>query len=77
MTTTIDNNQRVFAVYRDDKPTPVFCNLHDLQSVCNTVAEHLIVIRHVWNGKIQRISKKDVIAMLKSQNLNHKFYPFT
>lgn len=77
MITTVDNSERVFAVYGqgEDCTTPALCNLHDLKEVCSKRAP-ITKVKHFWIGELKNLSKKDGRDMLKGAGLPYNFYPF-
>jgi len=69
MTTTINNNQRIFLV-TGDYNTSLICNIEDLQRCCNEIQDkNSIKIKHKWNNRFVRCSKKNLIDMLKALDL--------
>jgi hypothetical protein len=70
---TINNNRRIFLVTGDMNQSFV-CNIEDLESVYNWFADKdSVKIQHKWNGRFVRCSKKSIIDMLQSLNLNSSF----
>ena len=73
MTTTINNNQRIFLI-TGDYNSSFICNIQDVEMCCNAIGDkNSIKIQHKWNNRFVRCSKKSVIEMLKSLNLNYSF----
>lgn len=72
MITTINNNERVFALYTENGDL-IFCNLGDMGRICSTVKVN--EIKHVWNQSIKRISKKGIKDILKSHGYSSDFHP--
>lgn len=70
MTTTIDNNLRVFQVV-DSLGRSTFCNLHDLNNVCDETND--FIIYHFWNAKPKRVSKKYLAELMKANNIIQTF----
>lgn len=75
MTTTIKNNERIF--YIANAHGSVVCNLIGICGACAFLQSEFteVTIKHIWNGKLSRISKKDVKAMLKAAGLQTNFSP--
>jgi len=70
MTTTINNNERVFLV-TGDWTTSILCNLKDLETVCNEVEDKTTLkIYHKWGNKFQIASKKMIKEMLLAMDFN-------
>jgi hypothetical protein len=71
MITTINNNERIFAVWQkgNTENNPVLCNLSQLVDVAGAFSTS--VIKHFWNGKLQNISRKEVNTMLSAHGLKH------
>lgn len=70
MKTTIDNNQRIFLVTGDYNQSFI-CNIEDLGKCCNEIQDkNSIKIQHKWNNHFVKCSKKNIIEMLKSLDLN-------
>jgi len=70
MTTTINNNERVFWV-TGDWTTSIFCNIKDLEAACAEVEDKTTLkIRHRWNNKFTSVNKKALIEMLGAMDLN-------
>ena len=73
MTTTIDNNQRIFMLTGDYNQS-LICNLKDLEKCFNTFDDKdSIKIQHKWNGRFVRCTKKSIVDMLKAFKLDHGF----
>ena len=73
MQTTINNNQRIFLVTGDYNQSFI-CNIQDLEKCCNEIQDkNSIKIKHKWNNRFVRCSKKSIVNMLKSLNLNTSF----
>jgi len=74
MKTTINNDERIFMV--QSKPftmSPVFCNLADLPKVFEHFrGEEKVTIKHCWNGKFVRASKKLLNDMFDAHSINYK-----
>lgn len=74
MTTTIDTNQRIFVLVRDNGKIEL-CNLNQIESRISTIKSennYVVSFKHIWNGKIERISKKLLNEMLELSNSNFK-----
>lgn len=73
MKTTIDNNQRIILISGDSN-TSMVCNIKDVEKCCNEIEDkNSIKFQHRWNHRFVKCSKKSIIDMLKSMNLNYKF----
>lgn len=78
MQTTIDNNQRVFQIITStDKQ--VFCNLADIKKVLHNIGaiEGYYTIKHIWNNKALKCSKKLLNDMFKAANIDVNNKVFT
>lgn len=69
---TIKTDQRVFQVKNFEGDLPYLCNLEHLNlskngSLLGADKEHIVQIRHIWNGKLKVISKLDVKNMILSK----------
>lgn len=73
MKTTINNNMRIFLVTGDYNQSFI-CNIEDLEKCCNEIQDkNSIKIQHKWNNRFIKCSKKSIIDMLKSLDLNTSF----
>lgn len=74
MTTTIDNNQRVFQVITS-MGKQSFCNLSQLNEVIKDLETHegYFKIYHFWNNKAQRVTKKHLRDMFEAHKLEMNF----
>jgi len=73
MKTTINNSMRIFLVTGDYNQSFI-CNIEDLEKCCNEIQDkNSIKITHKWNNRFVRCSKKSIIDMLKSLDLNTSF----
>jgi hypothetical protein len=72
MITTIDNNLRVFQVI-DSLGRSTFCNLHDLNEVCKDMLPGYYTIKHFWNAKPKRVSKKYLAELMQANNIVQTF----
>lgn len=73
ITTTITHAQRIFVVEYEGSVNPILCNLDDLERVCKELVGGYTKIKHFFDGRIQRISKKDLKDMLEANKLNSSF----
>lgn len=77
MQTTIDNNQRVFQIITSTGKQ-VFCNLADIKKVLHNIGavEGYYTIKHIWNNKALKCSKKLLNDMFKAANIdvNNKIF---
>lgn len=74
----LDTDQRIFVITPrfQSSTNPIFCNLDQLENICTKYQDRGIEsIKHIWNGKIHRISKGDIVDMLKAHDLPTDFYP--
>jgi hypothetical protein len=70
---TINNANRIFLVTGDMQQSFI-CNIEDLETVYNWFSDKdSIKIQHKWNGRFVKCSKKSIIDMLQSLNLNSSF----
>lgn len=74
MTTTIDNNLRVFTV-RTSLGRQYFCNLHQLNEVVKHDGSHpgYFKIFHFWNGTPKLVSKKYLREMADANGIKIEF----
>ena len=73
MTTTINNNQRIFLITGDYNQSFI-CNIEDLERCVKEIEDKdSIKIQHKWNNRFVRCSKKSIVEMLKSLKLNYSF----
>jgi len=73
MITTINNSHRIFLI-SGDQNTSYVCNLEDVERIVLSFDDlSSVKFQHRWNGYFKHCSKKSVIDMLKSMNLNYKF----
>jgi hypothetical protein len=76
MKTVIDNTERVFMVhsYAEWESKKAFCNLSDLPMVIEDFKKKgvLIKIKECWNNKFERISKKNLNAMFKANQIDYR-----
>lgn len=73
MKTIIDNNSRIFMLTGDMGKT-IICNIEDLEACFNDFEDKDgLKIQHKWNARFVHCSKKSIIDMLKSLNLDHGF----
>jgi hypothetical protein len=73
MATTINNKFRVFLI-TGDYNEHFICNVEELEKCYLEIQDKKsIKIRHLWNNRFVKCSKKDIIAMLESLNLNSSF----
>ncbi len=73
MKTTIDNNQRTFFLTGDFN-TSLLCNIEDFEECYLSFDDKdSVKIQHKWNNRFVRCSRKSIVDMLKSLNLNYKF----
>jgi hypothetical protein len=71
--TTINNAHRLFLI-SGDQNTSYVCNLEDFERYYLSFDDtSSIIVQHRLNHRFVKCSKKSVIDMLKSMNLNYKF----
>lgn len=75
MTTTINNNLRVYQVLTSTGKQ-FFCNIEDLNRVIkeNNLHPGYFKINHFWNNKAQRVSKKDLKLFFEGAQLTQEFH---
>lgn len=71
----VDSTQRLFFVTEQFNMgrNPIVCNLEDLPKVCNSMKKGVDSIKEMWNGKLQRISKKNLKDMLEAHKMETDF----
>lgn len=76
MTTTIDNNQRVFLLQgKGWNSQKYFCNLADLTNCAKQFEKNQpYEIKEFWNFRLRKISLKFVIALLEANQLETSFF---
>jgi hypothetical protein len=76
MTTTINNNSRVFMLRGMGWNTQnYFCNMEDIVKCAGEFEKNQpYSIFHFWNGKQTKLSVKMVIAMLEANRLDSSFF---
>jgi len=73
MTTTIDNNQKVFLLTGDMGKT-VFCNMHDIPAAFNSFEDKdAVKIYYFWNATRTHIGRKKLNEWFKANQINYKF----
>lgn len=74
MTTTINNNLRVYQVITSTGKQ-AFCNIEQLNEVIKDLQTHegYFKINHFWNNKAEKVSKKDLKAFFEGANLTQDF----
>ena len=73
MTTTIDNNQKVFLLTGDMGKT-VFCNMHDIPAAFNSFEDKdEVTIYYFWNATRTHISRRKLNDWFKANQINFKF----
>ena len=73
MTTTINNNQRIFLITGDYNQS-FLCNIKELEKCYNEIQDkNSIKIQHKWNNRFVRCTKKSITEMLDSLDLNKGF----
>lgn len=70
---TLNNAFRIFMI-TGDYNTCNLCNIEDFQRCYDAITDKSsIKITHKWNNRFIRCSKKSVIDMLKSLDLEYEF----
>ena len=74
MTTTINNNMRVYHVVTS-VGKQAFCNINDLNKVVKELDTHqgYFKIYHFWNNKPQKLSRKALDEMFSGSQLTREF----
>lgn len=74
MTTTINNNLRVYQV-KTSTGKQAFCNIEQLNEVVKYLETHpdYFTIYHFWNNKPEKVSKKDLKGFFEGANLKQDF----
>ena len=74
MTTTINNNLRVYQV-TTSTGKQAFCNIEDLNKVIESLdtRQDYFKIYHFWNNKPQRLSRKALDEMFSGSQLKREF----
>ncbi len=74
MTTTINNNLRVYQVVTSTGKQ-AFCNIKDLNKVVKELDTHqgYFKIYHFWNNKPQKLSRKALDEMFSGSQLKREF----
>lgn len=74
MTTTLNNLRRIFCIHIDkcDGDPDIFCNLEQIPEVYAAYPDKVVKIRHYWNGKFTRISRKDLKAMFEAAKIQFR-----
>ena len=74
MTTTINNNLRVYQVITSTGKQ-AFCNIEQLNEVVKYLETQpdYFTIYHFWNNKPEKVSKKDLKGFFEGSNLKQNF----
>jgi len=74
MTTTINNNLRVYHVVTSTGHQ-FFCNIEDLNRIVieNELRAGYFKVYHFWNNKAQKVSKKDLKSFFEGSQLKQEF----
>lgn len=74
MTTTINNNLRVYQV-KTSTGKQAFCNIEQLNEVVKYLQTQpdYFTIYHFWNNKPEKVSKKDLKGFFEGANLKQDF----
>ena len=74
MTTTINNNLRVYQVITSTGKQ-AFCNIEQLNEVVKYLETQpdYFTIYHFWNNKPEKVSKKDLKGFFEGSNLKQDF----
>lgn len=74
MTTTIDNNQKVFQII-DSRSNQYFCNFDDINKVVteNNLRAGYFTIYSFWNNKPKKVGKGILKEMYKAHGIEQEF----
>jgi hypothetical protein len=75
MTTTINNNERVFLIHRNGFFTrDYFCNIQQIPEIIKTELEpnDEYTISEYWNKKFKKCSKKHLNEMFQANKVDFK-----
>lgn len=74
MTTTIDNNQRVYQII-DSYGKQTFCNFDDINTVVKerNLVEGYFTIYSFWNNKPKKVGKGILKEMYKAHGIEQEF----
>lgn len=66
--TTIDNNQRVFAIFGQGWSSfKIFCNLNDLVNCCKSIEKNEpFKIYHFWNNQMKPLGRKYLAELMEA-----------
>jgi hypothetical protein len=73
MKTTINNDLRVYQVVTSTGKQ-YFCNIQDLNEICEDMNPGYFKIYHFWNNKAQKVSKKNLKSFFEGANLVQTFF---
>lgn len=73
MTTTIDNNQRLFIVQRNGfSSDKVACNLKDIpKAIREFETNDSLTVHEFWSGRLKKCSKKHLREMLEANQIDY------
>jgi len=74
MTTTINNNLRIYQVITSTGKQ-AFCNIDELNNVCANLCTHVgyFKINHFYNNKPKKLSRKELDLMFEGSQLKRDF----
>ncbi len=75
MTTTIDNNQKVFLITHKSFPSRSYvANLQDVPKICEEVIglKNVIEFKHLWNNDFKRISKREMNKLFLANQITFR-----
>lgn len=76
MTTTIDNNQRIFILHGTGWNNQKYvCNMADIVKCAGEFEKNQpYSISHLWNFKLKKLTTKQVIELLEANQLDSSFF---
>ena len=79
MTTTIDNNQRIFILQGTGWNTQKYiCNMADIVKCAKEFDKNQpYTISHIWNYQIKKLSIKAVIELLQANQMDSSYFAKT
>lgn len=76
MTTTIDNNQRIFILFGTGWNTQKYvCNMSDIVNCAKQFDKNQpYQIHHIWDYKLHKLTVKYVIELLEANQLDSSYF---
>jgi len=70
MKTTINNEERVFAIFGQGWSSfKIFCNLKDLVKCCKSIEKNQpFKVYHFWNNSIKPLGKKYLMELMQAND---------